>query len=474
MKIEQEYLQKGQTMKKITVVFVGVIMLAGTNLFAGSLDYLSNQSAKWVMTTSRNASLDGADIIQFNPAGTAYLDKGFHLDISGQTLFKYYGNKDVSVGSFAGPAAPLSPLLSRPAETLKQDYPSPIIPNAYLAYNFGEVGKGRLAAYTQIGIVAGGGELKWNEGTAGTTLLLPSISAQMSGVPGAIKSQEFDASSIYYGIGVGVSYAFAGDMVSVSFGGRSVMANRSFGLTAAYTSSMDLNGEYEYKAKGFTPIVGINVRPTKDITLAARFEAPTSLEFEYKQKELGGALAGIAAGALQGVGITDGGKARQDLPTVIGVGAGYNVNDRLTLDLSGMFYLLSSANLGDVYANGAKTGELNDYFDTGWELGLGATYKVTENLKFGAGALYSDSGAKETYLNDARVAFNSSANPMLNSVTFGTGITYSAGKKLDFTCSFLWSHYLPENFSLDTGAFKVSGKYTKDVLGIGYGVSYRF
>ena len=459
-------------MKKITIVFVGVLMLAGTSLFAGSLDYLSNQSARWVMTTSRNASLDGADIVQFNPAGTAYLAKGFHLDLSGQTLFKYYNNEDVSVG---GPATIVFPSLSRSAETLKQSYPSPLIPNVYLAYNFGEVGKGRLAAYTQVGIVAGGGELKWNGGTVGTTLLLTGISANSGGLLGGIKSQEFDASSIYYGVGLGVSYAFAGDMVSVSFGGRSVMANRNFGLKAVYTSSADLKGEYEYKAKGFTPIVGIDVRPTKDLTLAARFEAPTSLEFEYKQKELGGALANTAKAILKNAGIEDGKKARQDLPAVIGLGAGYNVTDRLTLDLSGMFYLLSSANLGDVYENttGKKVGEVSDYFNTGWEIGLGATYKALDNLKIGAGVLYSAAGAKETYLNDSKIAFGASGNPMLNSVTLGTGITYTRNK-LDFTCSFLWSHYLPENFSIDTGAFKVSGKYGKDALGIGYGIGYRF
>ena len=449
-----------------------VFMLAGTNLFAGSLDYLSNQSAKWVMTTSRNASLDGADIVQFNPAGTAYLEKGFHLDLSGQSLFKYYDNKDVTVG---GPATTVFPSLSRPAKTLKQDYPSPILPNMYLAYNFGEVGNGRLAAYAQVGIVAGGGELKWNEGTAGTTLLMTGISANSGGLLGGIRSQDFDASSIYYGIGLGVSYAFAGDAVSVSLGGRSVMANRSFSIKAAYTSSADFNGEYEYKAKGFTPIVGINVRPNEDLIFTARFEAPTSLEFEYKQKKLGGALADTARLVLKNAGIEDGKKTRQDLPALIGLGAGYNVTDNLALDLSGTFYLLSSANLGDVYdsATGRKDGEVSDYFGTGWEIGIGAKYEVIDNLKVGAGVLYSAAGAKETYLNDSKAVFNASANPILNSVTLGTGVTYTRNK-LDFTCSFLWSHYPLENFSIDTGAFKVSGKYGKDALGIGYGVGYRF
>ena len=463
-------------MKKVTVVFVSVLMLAGTGLFAGSLDYLSNQSAKWMMTASKNASTDGADIVQYNPAGTAYLPEGLHVDLSGQTLFKYYKSKDVNFSGVAG--AGISPT----KETLKQDYPTYILPNLYLVYNFGEIGPGKLAAYLQAGIVAGGGELQWKNGTAGTTFLLNGISAttaqQSFGtiVPTGVRSQEFTASSIYYGVGVGVSYAFLDNMMSVSLGGRVVMAQRSFELEAAYAPPYTLGGKFDYDATGFTPIIGVNIKPTKELTLAARFEAQTALEFEYKQKRLGGTLQTAAETALIGAGIYDGKKTRQDLPHIIGLGANYKLNDQLTIDLSGTLYLLSTANMGHVYNSGVDAGETNKYFSTGWEVGLGATYKVLEQLKVGAGVLYTESGAKKKYLNDSKTVLNASANPSLDSIAIGLGGTYAVLYDVDFTLSFLWSHYLPENFSLspDNGAFTVSGKYAKDVIDIGYGVSYKF
>ena len=460
-------------MKKTAMAFTCMFILTGAGLFAGSLDYLSNQSAKWVMTTSRNASLDGADIIQYNPAGTAWLPMGWHLDFSGQTLLKYYNNENTSVGNFSGPASPLSPLLSRSAETLSQDYPSPIVPNMYLAYNLGEIGKGKFAAYMQAGVVAGGGELKWKNGTAGTTLLLTGISAAAGGAPGLINSQDFTASSTYYGIGIGASYAFPGDKVSVSLGGRAVMAKRSFDLKAAFSAPETLTGGYEYKATGFTPIVGLNVKPNKDITLTARFEAPTALEFEYKQKELGGSLAAVAAAVLTSVGIEDGKKTRQDLPAVIGLGAGY-VKDKFAFDVSGTIFLLDKANFGYVYEGGDTAGEVNDYFSTGWDLGFGATYKVRNDLKIGAGATYTEAGINDSYMNDSKTALNASANSKLDSIAVGSGITYTIMGDLDFTLSFLWSHNFPKSFSLDSGAFTVSGKYTNDVVVIGYGVSYNF
>ena len=481
-------------MRKITVVFMSVLMLAGSGLFAGSLDYLSNQSAKFLMNMSRNASTDSADIVHYNPAGAARLPKGLSVDLSGQTLFKYYDNEDTRFGLATGISSLIGTAsLPDTEKTLSQDYPTPVLPNLYLAYNFGEMGPGKLAAYLQVGIVAGGGELQWKNGTAGTTLLLSGIAIKVAGNSGAplngyaqpvligngIKSQEFTASSIYYGIGVGAAYAFLDDMVSVSLGCRTVMAQRSFELEATYGSNQTLSGKYEYDAMGFTPIIGINVKPTKELTLAARFEVETALEFEYKQKKLNSSnttlLLPVATGTLKNSGIEDGKKTRQDLPHIIGLGANYKVNDELTVDLSGTIYMLSNANLGHVYdsATGNKAGKVNEYFGTGWEVGLGATYKVIKELKVGIGCLYTESGAKKSYLNDIKTAFNASANPLLDSIAVGLGANYAVLENLDVTLSLLGTHYLPENFSLNAGAFKVSGKYAKDVIDIAYGVSYK-
>jgi hypothetical protein len=65
-------------------------LFSASGLFAGSLDYLSNQSARYAMTFSRNAATDAADIVAYNPAGTALLPQGLSIDISNQTLIKPY------------------------------------------------------------------------------------------------------------------------------------------------------------------------------------------------------------------------------------------------------------------------------------------------------------------------------------------------------------------------------------------------
>ncbi|MDR1211385.1 MAG: hypothetical protein LBK40_04040, partial [Spirochaetaceae bacterium] len=128
-------------MKKSLCILLTLFLAAG--LFAGSIDYLSNQSINWMMTTSRNAATDSADIVNFNPAGTVFLPQGLSLDVSNQTLFKFYKNE-----------------LDSPVDkTLEQDEPTWFLPNLYAVYNFGRMGPGLLAAYLQAGIVAGGGNL---------------------------------------------------------------------------------------------------------------------------------------------------------------------------------------------------------------------------------------------------------------------------------------------------------------------------
>ena len=39
---------------------------------AGSIDYLTNQSADFIRLLGRNASTDAVDIVSYNPAGTAF------------------------------------------------------------------------------------------------------------------------------------------------------------------------------------------------------------------------------------------------------------------------------------------------------------------------------------------------------------------------------------------------------------------
>jgi long-chain fatty acid transport protein len=329
------------------------------------------------------------------------------------------------------------------------------------------MGPGLLAAYLQAGIVAGGGNLNYEDGTAGTMAALGNL---VAGIGAATSS--FEASSIYYGIGLGGAYSFLEDKLSVSLGGRLVIPRRSLTLKADYAGGPlssaapgSITAEYEYNALGFTPILGFDVRPVEGLTLALRYEMQTQLEFEYSEKELTATHATVVTSGvvpiLTSAGIADGETFKQNLPHIIGIGVEYKINDAFTASLSGTFYLLSAS----------KMGSYDDYTQAlGYDAAFGITYQVIEPLKIGAGVSFTESGIKDSYFSEE--ILNASANPPLDSVAFGLGCVYSFNQNFDIGLAFLYSHYEPHDYSVSGGA--ISGTYKKDVLNAGIGVGFHY
>ncbi len=471
-------------MKKFSLMLTLAIMMVGSTVFAGSIDYLSNQSAKYCMNTASSARTDGADIVAYNPAGTALMGEGFFLDVSSQTLLKYYEQDDTL---YYNPGLAVVDI----DDTYKQDTPTWVLPNVYGVYNFGQMGPGKLAAYAQAGIVAGGGSIEW-DGTAGADAAGFQVAAQVSGTPLSTITQltgvdaKVEASSVYYAIGAGVSYAALEDMVSVSAGAKYVIAKRmgkisgtldfrsTGGALNGRTWSLDIDNEYEYDATGITPVFGLDVKPMKELTIGFRYEMETDLEFEYSQKSNDVvATADVAAfnptiqtNVADGVADDlnmDNVKANQNLPQIISVGAEYVVMPELTVGVSSNIYFI-----GDADMEGYE-----DYFGTGYEVALGATYKVMDPLKVSGSVMYTSQAAKDSLYEDSGNLSTVSANPVLDSWFFGLGATYTVIPNLDVTCALSWVHYLPEDVETTLAAGTQEISYSKEIYNIALGVSYK-
>ena len=85
------------------------------------MDNLANMSAKWIRSNARNAATDGADIVNYNPAGLIKMDNGIHISLNNQTLFRNPKH------SFT-----LNPLIGK--QTCKQDGADPFLPALYAAF----------------------------------------------------------------------------------------------------------------------------------------------------------------------------------------------------------------------------------------------------------------------------------------------------------------------------------------------------
>jgi len=453
-------------MKKFSLLLTLAIMMVGSTVFAGSLDYLSNQSAKYCANTASTARTDGADIVAYNPAGTALMGQGLFIDVSNQTLLKYYTAKEDAML----------------ADEYKQSEPTLLLPNVYAVYNFGQMGMGKLAAFAQAGIIGGGGTLKWDDGTVGSNIFAvskaPALQAGVSALVGGVTTftgykTALEASSVYYSFGGGVAYSLLEDMISVSAGAKYVMARRTGKVTGTMNFSnpnvggafaVTIADEYEYEADGITPVFGFDAKPMKELTIGVRYEMETDLEFEYTQKDktstntLSNATLKSTVESLL-PDYTDV-KANQNLPQILSLGAEYVVMPELTVGVTGTMYFMSKADLGGY----------EEAYGTGYEVALGATYKVMEPLKIAASVMYTDQAVKAEYLEDDTELLTTSANPILNSIFMGFGATYTVIPNLDLTCAVSWVHYLPEDVTTDAG---LEINYKKEVYNIAIGASYK-
>ncbi|MCU0822793.1 MAG: hypothetical protein MUC95_10055, partial [Spirochaetes bacterium] len=132
-------------MKKL-FLYLGVtaLLIAGAgDLFAGSVDYLTNQSAPFVRNLSRNAVTDSADAVNYNPAGTAVMKDGLYLQGNNQIILKTY-TQSVEGG-----------------DEYESTEPTYILPSLFAVYKTGSIGA--FAAFT---VPAGGGTVKYDDGIA--------------------------------------------------------------------------------------------------------------------------------------------------------------------------------------------------------------------------------------------------------------------------------------------------------------------
>jgi hypothetical protein len=446
-------------MKKLLVkpILALFFVASAAVLSAGSLDYLSNQNASYYLNMAGVSATDGAEIVPFNPAGTALLDKGFYLDVASQTLFKFYAESEDAM--------------------LKEDYklnnPTPFLPSLAAVYNFGKLGAGNLSVYLNGGICAGGGIVDWSDGTVGTDGYRLKIASSSASAPQPGSSTSLEASSVYYGLGVGVGYSFLDDMLSASAGVRYVMAERTTSLDASWNflhgglGAWTLKATYEdtQEARGFTPIFGFDARPIKGLTLGLRYEMETELEFEYETDSISATVSNAALNAVA-VGLKneldkDGEKFNQNLPQIISFGAEYDFTSAFTMNFQTTVYMMNLADLEG----------MEDDYNLGYEVALAGRYALNEKFLFGGSVMYTESGAKDEIFENDGYLMSVSANPPLDSLMFGLGAKYMVFKNFNVLLSGSYVNYLTKDVETDAG---LEITYKKQVFNLGLGVSYMF
>jgi len=252
-------------MKKIalSVAFMMLLQLS----FAGGILTNYNQSAQYVRMLSRNASLN-VDAVFYNPAGLVKLEDGWHFSFSSQTIWQ---TREVTTGF---------PLLNNDYYEGKTF--APVFPDLYGVYK-----KNKLALSFGLAPVGGGGSAKFDDGLPTFEIPVSKIVPALSGlsqispslaVTGYNMNMSLDASSIFWGVQVGASYAF-NDVISGYVGLRLVPATNTYNGSIS-DISLTVGGQ-SYPATTWltgaaTTVSGIATQATAGATAASG--AATSMQ----------------------------------------------------------------------------------------------------------------------------------------------------------------------------------------------------
>ncbi len=362
----------------------GALTLTPSHAHAGGVEYLTNQSADYIRTFSRNAAIDGVDAVTYNPSGVPFLGKGIHLGVNNQTIFGEYS------ATFRGTKYPADVLV-------------PALPSLFAAYNMDS-----LSLFVGVSVPSGGGSLEYGNGIP---YLIPLVVYADGATDTNPTNGKFSGSSINYGVNIGAAYKIL-DMLSVSIGARVNLHNKAFDGEVTYGSAV-AELHTEKKATGFTPIAGLTLRPGFGLTVSLRYEMETAMEFEststtknlLDQAKWGGTpLESFATGA----------KEQRNMPAVLGGGISWSGPMGLTLSTSFHYYFTKNADKDtDNPATIQETGlgsyvkGWDDDYDNGWDLAVSAEYTVLSTLTVSAGYIRTVTGGNEKTYSDFEYALDS-------------------------------------------------------------------
>jgi len=415
-------------------------LLVSFNAFAGSVDYLSQQSSDYLRILSKNGSLEGADLISYNPAGTAFLTDGWHLQISNQSFFK---------SSSVEAPTPGEKIVTK-YESTKPTY---AIPSVFAIYK-----KDNWNAFASVTVPAGGGSQDYKDGIHAMLLLETGYQQAYQAAinnPHAkyyfakLKDGSFEGNSIYMGYTIGSAFAL-NEMVSFSLAARYLTAEKTYlghgdfyivdgypPATVIATTSGDL--DCEKTAEGLGAIVGVDVKVNEQLNFGLKYETRTKLEFESSSKpNAWDVLPPMAS-------FKDGAKQRKDLPAMLSVGANYTMFDKYTVSGGMNYFFIKDADQG-------TSDGLNDSYDDGYELQLGFDYKMLDNLKISTGYNYVKVGGNSDTYNDFEF--------QLDSHFLALGAKYQLNEMVDISTA-LNKVFYTEGEGKDTYA---GAKYNKDVI----------
>jgi len=409
----------------------------------------TNHSASQFKTGNRNAST-GVEAVFYNPAGTVFGKDGFSIEFS--------------VLPFAASQSIYDSELDKTYESKTSSVFYPALNLAYKKDNF--------SVFSNIGITNGGGAGNYDDGLPmferlGFYQMYMAITGATPGLPSANPfdygyNSSFEGSA--YGLGgyVGAAYKFT-DWLSASFAVQyAYQMNHQegslivdFPTAGVEISKTEIDVDYTGSNLGF--IFGIDLKPMDNLLIAQTFRYYTEMELETTIND-----------GKDGQGMyVDGEKSLNTYVPYYSLGINYKLTDKLSIEGDMNMSLYSMLSLDE----DAENTNMAEYYNNGFDIGIGAEYQLTEKLNWGVGFTYAPSKMKKDYMNELEYE--------VNQLWLNTGGTFNVTKKLTVNLS-VQAGIAIEEVEKEYNSQMVPGtlynqKYTKDpAYSVGLGVVYHF
>lgn len=444
---------------------LGLLALAAvlsSSIYAASIDHIQTYAPEYLGNSAQNGMINNVSAY-YNPAGLVHLEKGTYVQVGAQLAVGHekmeYNGKDY-----------------------KADLLQPI-PN-FAMYKVED----DSALYWTFGALGGGGDLKYDDGVAGTAVIpdivgkLPSgvLPPQLDSIKNSLNTNgsKAEGSNLYAQTTLGKAWK-VNNKLSLSAAGRVIYGSR----TLKGDLYLNVNGvgtlseahiDSERTAWGFGGQFGLNYKASDRLNFGLRYDTRVQMNFESDAKGEKKALVGILG---NGLGFSDfypeyadGVKQRRDLPAILAAGMSYKVTDNWVVGLSGNYYFNKDAKMDRIKAESALgSTPIEAEYDNGYEIAVGTEYRINPKWAVLGGVNYADTGAKYTSYDDVEFA--------LDSIMVGTGLKYNPDETTEWV--FTVAHYFYDSeeghFSEKYKGMGISNpEYSKSITAFGVAYTKRF
>lgn len=466
-------------------------LACGSSAFAGGLLTNTNQNAAFNRNFAQEGKIDITSIYA-NPAGGAFLSKGWHLSLNNQTAFQRR-NIDTSFPLFQRN-------IDNPSTThyFKGVATAPAIPSVTVSYN-----REKWSISAHFGLNGGGGKCEFDQGLGSFEAAYAAVLEQK--VPGVLPllltqglmAQGMDATtasalaatgkyqgyklnsfmkgrSYNFGLQLGGTYKFTENLAGY-VGIRGIFATNNYngavnpsiayGLPAAgiQSNTVALNNygielNCDQKGFGISGIVGIDWKINEHWNVAGKYEAPTRLSLKNKS-EINIASDEVKAAAAPVLGqFEDGTKVREDVPAMLALGVQYSPIEEVRLS-AGYHQFFDKAS--KKYNGKQKYINHNTH-----EFLIGAEYDICKLITISASWEITRYGLADEFMND--LSFN------LSNHMVGGGVRINATKRFNIDLGYMCTFYNSRNVTTMTAAGPKNDHYDRKNQTFGVGLNFAF